>query len=426
MLTPTKKKRKRTKKKAATPEKNTSKKQSVQKAEDKKEDHVDKKHPAPHAPATIPEKEPATKPTELLEKSSLEIEDIGAYIAKKKEQSQSSVKHMDHREHLVSKDGSELEKLPGLYAIVPHAKGDHKLIFLKKDAPKDLLKDKRERTKGQPYKKQGETIYEVKLEMHEHPTLKTVTGETMDVRVIDTPAELDAQMKAIAEGKGGGNNFGKPKIVHTPLETAPIITPVTVSNEKETLPIIEEIPEEVVAETPLAEPVPVEEITVPVQEIIAPVEEVPLAGESDLIPTETTATELAEDSKVQADIPSLAEADMPSFVLPEEPLPAPAPVEEIVPPVEVDPSGEAIDLPDVDMSQIDLTVLDLPDESQAEPAVITPQTPNVESDAIDLTIQTPIEMTPVPTEALVQDVEVVAENPLPVIDLEPTDAPKSE
>lgn len=96
---------------------------------------------------------------------------------------------------------------------MPHTKGDHKLVYLSGNAPAGLLDDPRQRVKGGAYEKKGLKIYEVKLAMKEHPTLKSSGGENMDVRLIDSPTELTQQLTAIAKGKGGGDNFGEPIVV---------------------------------------------------------------------------------------------------------------------------------------------------------------------------------------------------------------------
>ena len=75
------------------------------------------------------------------------------------------------------------------------------------------MDDPRKRSKGSFYEKKGMKIYEVKLTMKEHSTLKSLGGKSMDVWLIDTPEELDEQLKAIAVGKGGGDNFGKPILI---------------------------------------------------------------------------------------------------------------------------------------------------------------------------------------------------------------------
>lgn len=127
------------------------------------------------------------------------IEDITAYINQRKQVGKSLESPSPQK--LVAQDGTDLLTLSGLYAIVPHAKGDHKLVYLIQDAPQGLLDDPRKRIKGGVYEKKGIKIYEVKVDMKEHPTLTSAGGEHMDVWLIDTPEELDAQLKAIAAGK---------------------------------------------------------------------------------------------------------------------------------------------------------------------------------------------------------------------------------
>lgn len=72
------------------------------------------------------------------------IDDIQAYIAEKKQPTVS--KEIDYSEDLTAKDGTDLLSLPNIYAVVPHVKGDHKLVFFRKNAPKGLVDDPRKRT----------------------------------------------------------------------------------------------------------------------------------------------------------------------------------------------------------------------------------------------------------------------------------------
>lgn len=78
---------------------------------------------------------PSTAPTGLDG-----IDDIHAYISQAKEKQSGNAE-------LIAQDGTSLRSLPGLYAIVPHAKGDHKLVYLSSEAPADLQPDPKERVK---------------------------------------------------------------------------------------------------------------------------------------------------------------------------------------------------------------------------------------------------------------------------------------
>lgn len=57
------------------------------------------------------------------------IKDIGKYIAKAKENQSKKVTRLE------AEDGTDLTKLPNIYAVVPHTKGDHKLIYTYDKAP---------------------------------------------------------------------------------------------------------------------------------------------------------------------------------------------------------------------------------------------------------------------------------------------------
>ncbi len=122
------------------------------------------------------------------------INDLDAYIAHTKATS------TEKKGQLIAQDGTDLLHLPGIYAVVPHAKGDHKLIYLTPDAPIDLVEDPKHRTPGEMYIKNGRKIYMVTLTMKEHPTLKNNRGTPYDVWVIDSPEQLTTQIRAIKEG----------------------------------------------------------------------------------------------------------------------------------------------------------------------------------------------------------------------------------
>jgi hypothetical protein len=48
---------------------------------------------------------------------------------------------------LTARDGTDLLSENGIYAIVPHKKNDHKIVYMRHDAPKDLLPDPKNRKK---------------------------------------------------------------------------------------------------------------------------------------------------------------------------------------------------------------------------------------------------------------------------------------
>ena len=126
----------------------------------------------------------------------LDIEDISAYINAKKE---------DQKEIDVipkAQDGTVLSEIPNIYAVVPHSKGDHKLVYLREDVPKDLLDDEKQRTKGAVYEKKGMKIYKVHADFKQHPTLKSRDGELVDIWIIDKQDDLTQQLQAIQNGKG--------------------------------------------------------------------------------------------------------------------------------------------------------------------------------------------------------------------------------
>lgn len=145
------------------------------------------------------------------------IDNLDDYIARKK----ASAK--DHKKEsavsFITPDGTDLLTLPQLYALVPHAKWDHKLVYMKDNIPEWVLDDKRWRTPGNMYVKNGRDIYMVTLMMKEHPTLKNAHGEPYDIWIIENPAQLTEQISAIKQGVWWGENFEEPIVLSTQTET---------------------------------------------------------------------------------------------------------------------------------------------------------------------------------------------------------------
>jgi len=89
--------------------------------------------------------------------------------------------------------------------VVLHDKEDHKYGFLPEHKPGGLIKDSK-RTKGKPYVKNGETIYNVVIDMYEDPRFKDPEGDLADIWV-GTREEAEKQLEEIKKGKGGGTHF---------------------------------------------------------------------------------------------------------------------------------------------------------------------------------------------------------------------------
>ena len=102
----------------------TKKKETTKKAAPKKEPPVKK----------TPEKE-STKKKVATKKADLDIDDISAYIASRKAQQE------EKEATLTTSDGVDLRTLPDVYAVVPHVKGDHKLVYFHEQAPQGLEDD---------------------------------------------------------------------------------------------------------------------------------------------------------------------------------------------------------------------------------------------------------------------------------------------
>ena len=76
-----------------------------------------------------------------------------------------------------------------------------------------LIPDKL-RVKGEPYIKEGKVVYDVLVDMYEHPTRKDKTGDLVDIWVVDDLAQAKAQLAAIKSGLGGGTRFADTIVRH--------------------------------------------------------------------------------------------------------------------------------------------------------------------------------------------------------------------
>lgn len=146
-------------------------------------------------------------------KEDLNIGDISSYIEKTKAQ------QAENDTHPQALDGTDLTTLPDIYAIVPHTKWDHKIVYLKKNAPNSLLDDEKWRKKGTTYTKKWMNIYKVHVDFKEHPLFKNKNGELLDVWVIDEANDLSLQLQAIQEWKWWGSNFKTPLILNKSADT---------------------------------------------------------------------------------------------------------------------------------------------------------------------------------------------------------------
>ena len=135
--------------------------------------------------------------------------------AKKSKEFNNSLTHT----WLEAMDGTDLTKLPDIYAIVPHHKWDHKIVYTKENMPDNLWNDLKHRSKGGTYAKNWHKIYDVHANFHRHPTLKNIKGEHLQVWVVDSPEDVENQLKAIREWKWWGTNFADPILVTPPIQT---------------------------------------------------------------------------------------------------------------------------------------------------------------------------------------------------------------
>lgn len=155
----------------------------------------------------LPEKETdSTKKSKDETTSSLSwIDDISSYIQKQKAKSDRISPEL-----LTARDGTDLLSQEGVYAVVPHKKNDHKIVYTRENAPNNLLDDPKKRKKWTEYKKNSMKIYDVHVDYAEHPTLMSADGQPLDVWIIDEPQDLEDQLQAIRDGKWGGTNFMSP------------------------------------------------------------------------------------------------------------------------------------------------------------------------------------------------------------------------
>lgn len=233
------------------------------------EKEVDELVPMAEEGAVTEKPETTVSITNVVNTSIKWIEDIQAYIdQKKKEKQQPDAQTAE--EWLFTTNGTDLLKLPGVYAIVPHAKWDHKVVYDAAHVPEGLRPDPAGREKWKPYIKGWTRIYDVCLTMKEHATLMSPNGEPLDIWIIDSPEELTAQLTAIHRGKWGGTNLQDPIVVNafqpTTTEIASPEEPITAPGEE----IPASVPEEVVPVESQAE-VPVE--TPAVEQVVEPLEQ---------------------------------------------------------------------------------------------------------------------------------------------------------
>ncbi len=169
------------------------------------------------------------------------IDDLQAYIASKK--NVVPEKTIPTNNELVAADWTNLLTVPGIFAVVPHAKWDHKLVFKKDQIPEWLLDDPKNRIPWTLYKKNGAAIYLVNLVMKEHPTLRDARWNNYDVWIIDDEKQLNEQLQSIKNGMWGGENFSAPIIAWKEMPLTSNTTETTINTEKDGIAAAAVIPE---------------------------------------------------------------------------------------------------------------------------------------------------------------------------------------
>jgi len=194
-----KEKEEKNEEKTISPDTQTKDKQNKNKEDDSKIASLDDNSKEEKTDAKSTQKKPkktrAKKVKTWDTTNNLDIDDISSYIEKTKEEQ----KIQDATPY--AQDGTDLTTLPDLYAVVPHSKWEHKLVYLREDAPSTLLDDEKWRTKWGVYKKKWMKIYDVHVDFKEHPLLKSKNGELLDTWIIDSPDDLTLQLQAIRQGK---------------------------------------------------------------------------------------------------------------------------------------------------------------------------------------------------------------------------------
>ena len=177
------------------------------------------------------------------------IWDLDAYIKNKKASEEKTKEENKEKknqlvfEELVAMDGTDLHSIDEAYAVLPHAKGDHKIIMLRDQAPDKLREDTKWRVKWSEYIKSGTKIYDVHVDFKRHPTLKNTQWDHLDIRLIDEPQDLENQLKAIKNGKWGGKNFWVPVIVEdwTNTWSKEKLEEKKLEEKKEAIPVVDDV-----------------------------------------------------------------------------------------------------------------------------------------------------------------------------------------
>ncbi len=172
------------------------------------------------------------KPNINIKDSGHMIDDIGdldAYIQKRKESSKNNASPQLNYLTLEWVDIKDLEKI---YAIVPHKKWEHKLVWFKDDQPEDLWEDDKWRTKWTEYIKNGTKIYNVHVDFKRHSLHKNQEGNRFDVWLIDEEDDLKDQIKAIKNGMWWWKNFEEAIIIWKKIWSKKEISENELKNDK--------------------------------------------------------------------------------------------------------------------------------------------------------------------------------------------------
>jgi hypothetical protein len=121
--------------------------------------------------------------------------------------------HISPDINLACAEYANISEAPWAVAIVPHKQWDHKIVYLRSQMPDVLIPDPKWRQKWQPYKKWINTIYDVHVDMYEHPWIHDMHWNPLSVWVVDDISDVYKQYDAIRAWQWSGQQFADPIIL---------------------------------------------------------------------------------------------------------------------------------------------------------------------------------------------------------------------
>lgn len=121
--------------------------------------------------------------------------------------------HISPDINLACAEYANISEAPWAAAIVPHKQWDHKIVYLRSQMPDMLIPDPKWRQKWQPYKKWTNTIYDVHVDMYEHPWIHDIHWNPLSAWVVDDISDVYKQYDAIRAWQWSGQQFADPIIL---------------------------------------------------------------------------------------------------------------------------------------------------------------------------------------------------------------------